>query len=296
MTGKQVFISHVFEERHVAEVLKKYVEQAFRNEFPVFAAFDGESIGGGKKWFNHITEGLRQSRVALVLVSHASRRRPWLSFEAGFGDGAGTEVIPVSVRGFSLGQLEFPLAGYQGHPIHDLPSILADITNRFHLPSEKPDLDSYLNEVRSAEANMAYKSLEVRPFVRENSLMFEMENTGNTDIELLMLEVLVPRSYVSEHWNPGLSPFMHFEEKRLGDKDYVWFACTSRRGEFGVIKASLRPIITPAMGVVEVEWMRIPITQGLGFSDMRAVLYYQIHAVDYPTERERKILAEIESR
>jgi hypothetical protein len=30
-----------------------------------------------------------------------------------------------------------------------------------------------------------------------------MENKGNTDIELLMLEVLVPKLYVSPHWGPA---------------------------------------------------------------------------------------------
>jgi hypothetical protein len=188
----QLFISHVYEERHVAQVLQKYLHQAFGNSIPVFAAFDKESIGGGKKWFTHITENLKTSRVVLVLISSASHQRPWLSFEAGFGDGGGAIVIPVALKDFAWGTLQFPLAGYQGRSIEDLPSILADVSKALDLPSERQDLDAYLTEVHSAEAQMAYKNLVVRPFIRDFGLQFEIENTGNTDLELLMLEVMVP--------------------------------------------------------------------------------------------------------
>jgi hypothetical protein len=61
--ARQAFISHVFEERHAALVLRKYVRDAFKDVFPVFAAFDKESIGGGTEWFHHIIENLGKSAV-----------------------------------------------------------------------------------------------------------------------------------------------------------------------------------------------------------------------------------------
>jgi hypothetical protein len=98
-----------------------------------------ESIGGGKKWFEHIVSNLRQAKVVLVLLSASSRRRPWLSFEAGVGVGNESVVIPIAIRDFSLGELDFPLLGFQGRSIDDLPSILSDITKRMNQPSEAQD-------------------------------------------------------------------------------------------------------------------------------------------------------------
>jgi hypothetical protein len=68
-----IFISHVYEERAVAAVVQKHLRIAYREQLSIFAAFDRESIGGGRKWFNHIIENLSQSVVVLAMVSHESR-------------------------------------------------------------------------------------------------------------------------------------------------------------------------------------------------------------------------------
>jgi hypothetical protein len=295
--SQQVFISHTYEERGVAGVLQKYIRQAFKEAFPVFAAFDKDSIGGGKMWFTHIVENLSKAAVVLVLLSHESRRRQWINFEAGYGGGAGAEVIPVSIRNFSLAKLEYPLVGFKGRSIDDIASILADITNKLSIPSERVDTDAYLLEIREAEARLVHKSLHVHPFVRGNSLWFELTNQGNTDIELLMLEAFVPKQYVSRDWPPGTSDFMHFEDARRRDNDYMWFACTSNRGAFGNKKPSLRPILTPAMGTIVAAEMRIAVTQErLDYWERDRPIDYQIHAVDYPTEMESTTWAKLEFR
>jgi hypothetical protein len=292
---RQVFISDIYEERGVAAVLQKYIRQGFRDELPVFAAFDKESIGGGRKWFEHIVENLGKSAVVLVLLSHESRRRQWINFEAGYGRGAGAEVIPVSIRNFSLGKLEFPLLGFQGRSIDDIASILADVTNKLHIPSERVDMDAYLQEIREAEAKLVYKSLNVHPFVQGNALQFELTNQGNTDIELLMLEVLVAREYVDRSRIP--SGYMHREKTIRHGTEYSSFTCTSARGAFGNTQPSLRPILTPAMGTTKVIGMSVPPTEEtLAASERPHPIYYQIHAVDYPTEMESTSWIDLERR
>jgi len=291
----QVFISHTYEERAVAAVLQKYIRSAFKGSFPVFAAFDRDSIGGGRKWFNHIVESLHKSVVVLVLVSHESRRQPWVNFEAGYGGGVEAEVIPVSVRNFSLGTLDFPLAGFQGRSIDDLPGILADITHRVLATSSRPDMITYLREIHEAEAQLIYKSLTVRPVVLDKTLRFELTNKGNTDIELLMLEVLVPTRYVDRTWPAGASDLFHFERVRRRDEDYMWFACTSNRGAFGMKKPILRPFLTPAMGTITARDMQIPLSpEKLDFPQMHFLIYYQIHAVDFPTDMEEISWAQLD--
>ena len=294
---RQVFLSHISEERHIAHVLQKYLRQAFGDAFPIFSAFDGESIGGGKKWFDHIVRKLKESAIVFVLVSNTSRQRPWLTFEAGFGDANGAEVIPISIRDFSLGKLAFPLAGFQGRSIDDLPGILADVSNRLGVTSVPQDVSTYLMELNEAARNMSNKSLEVRPFVQKHSLQFELENKGSNDLELLMLEVWIPFQYVSPSWGPDHSKFRHTERRTKSEQDYYWFACTSQRGRLGEKESSLLPVITPSMGKVVANEMKIALVQQQPrYSEMQRRIYYQAHVVDYRSDLETVTYAELEVR
>src|SRR5690242_6528551 len=100
-----IFISHITEEKPIALVLQKYLKSAFGDGFRVFVSCDATSIGGGKRWYTHIIDNLRQRAVVLVLLSHQSTSRDWINYEAGFGDGSGSLVIPIGVKNFPLGQL-----------------------------------------------------------------------------------------------------------------------------------------------------------------------------------------------
>jgi hypothetical protein len=128
-----VFISHITQEKPVALVLQKYLKLAFGDGFRVFVSSDAKSIGGGRKWYTHIIENLRMSEVVLVLVSQESKGREWINFEAGFGEGLESLVIPVTIQNTPLGQLSYPLAGLQGRCIEAIGSILEDIANRIGL-------------------------------------------------------------------------------------------------------------------------------------------------------------------
>lgn len=262
----------------------------------MFAAFDQASIGGGKKWFNHIIQNLQESAVVLLLISHESRRSQWINFEAGYGGGAGAEVIPVSIRSFSLGKLEFPLAGFQGRSIDDIAGIVADIANKLSVPSDRVDIDAYLADVRAAEAKLIYKSLKVHPFVQGNYLNFELTNSGNTDIELIMLEVLVFHGYM----RPDAVPSGRFAHHRISHRDglaYGHIAGTSSRGAYGGIDPCLPPILTPSMGATIVEQMSIALKlPNPGAIERRERLFYQIHAVDYPTGMESTVWTDLEFR
>jgi hypothetical protein len=63
---------------------------------------------------------------------------------------------------------------------------------------------------------------------------------------------------------------------------------TSQRGPFGTKSAALRPIITPAMGAVSPVGTRIILSRTLAHdADIAEPIYYQIHAVGYPTAAEQ---------
>ena len=161
-------------ESPVALVLQKYLWLAFGRDFRVFVSTDDKSIGGGKKWFGHIIENLRSSQIVLVLVSQESKGREWTNFEAGFGDGAQCPVIPVAIKNFPLGQLSFPLSGYQGRNIDNINQIIEDVRAYTGSPAFNIDQHAYASEVMEAELKLVYKTILVRPKWNGEAVQFEL--------------------------------------------------------------------------------------------------------------------------
>lgn len=86
--------------------------------------------------------------------------------------------------------------------------------------------DAYIEKIRAAEATLNYKSLVVRPFIdRQPCLQFDIENIGNLDIELLMLEFHLPRRVIEPHWTGGGSG-LDTEQR----EDEFWIGCYGPRG------------------------------------------------------------------
>ena len=76
-----------------------------------------------------------------------------------------------------------------------------------HMTIESPvalvlDERAYAAELEGAESKLIYKTVVVRPKWDGRALGFELENVGNVDIELLMLETEIPNEFISRHWPP----------------------------------------------------------------------------------------------
>lgn len=292
-----VFISHITEEKPVALVLQKHLRALFGATFPVFVSTDATSIGGGKKWFEYIINSLRSpsTRVVLSLVSQESRRRDWINFEAGFGDGAGRLLIPVAIRGFQLSQLSFPLSGYQGRSIDNISALVSDIGSMVGLTPGSIDLAGYLEEIREAEASVNYKSLRLEPHWDGSAIVFQLTNVGNVDLELLMIETYTPRVLVAPNFVPGYDQVDSAVVSRDG-RDYQWYAVYSSRGAYRNIKPILRPVITRSMGVVPLaNWFRIALRTGLGAAEQQQSILYQVHALGYASTLEVMRISDIPS-
>jgi hypothetical protein len=256
-----VFISHINEEAPVALVLKRYLALAFGEAFPVFVSSDKESIEAGDEWYQEIMRGLTEVETVIVLLSQESARRGWINFEGGVGRGAGAKVIPMVLSRYSLSQVPFPLAGLQGRLIDDLGFVIDSIATREGLLPVRIDIDEYQAEIRSAETQLNYKSLIVNPVINGQWLEFDIENVGNVDIELLMLEALIPPAAISPTWSvPNQIDILGL--RLIESKEYRVYACYSPRGTFNTLE------------------------------DQR--IWYQLHAVGYTTLMEgldlRKIL------
>lgn len=254
-----MFISHFAEEKPVAIVLQQYLKVAFGETFRVFVSSDAKSIRGGRKWYTHIIDNLRQSRVVLVLASHESKGREWTNFEAGFGEGSDSLVIPIAIKNFPLAQMSYPLAGIQGRNIDDLGAVLDDIGDRLGVTAAAVDLAAYLAAIRRAEESLVYRSIVVRAQWNGRPLTFTIQNAGNVDIELLMLEVLVPSDLIRRDWSPRPINGLDFKNVLRAGVSYGWFGCYSPRGSFRSMEELLRPFITTSMQEVEIQNFSIPL-------------------------------------
>jgi len=296
MTKNGVFISHITQERPLALLLQRYLRLAFGDDLRVFVSSDAKSIGGGEK-YTHIIENLRLSKVVLVLVSQESKGKEWINFEAGFGEGSESRVIPVGVRSFPIGQLSFPLAGLQGRSIDDIGAIIDDVAGQVGASPNNVDAKAYLGGLEDAEAQLVYKHLTVEPVVANGWLMFDIQNVGSVDLELLMLEWCLPRDVFEPGTRDSASLYgdPHRDVSSAGDRGgrpYVRFACYSARGTYSSHLPALRPVITPSMGKVR---PRVETHLRLNLSsDERALpMFYQIHAIGYRTEEEQRRLGDL---
>jgi len=106
------FISHVSEEKEIAEALKKHLEQDFEG-LEVFVST--VSIGAGQEWVEELKKALGEAQVEIVLCSPESVTQPWLNFEAGAAwIRENIQMIPVCHLGSTPKKLPEPLRSLQG--------------------------------------------------------------------------------------------------------------------------------------------------------------------------------------
>jgi hypothetical protein len=224
------------------------------------------------------------SEIVLVLVSQESKGREWINFEAGFGEGMESLVIPVGIKHMSLGQLPYPLAGIQARSIDDIGLILDDIGNRLGIGPGAIDAKAYSHEMEEAEAALIYKLLKADLVPEGNYLNIEIQNVGNVDLELLMFEVHLPQNVLLENY-----PMGRIEEvgSSRNGKPYTSFYCYSNRGACGGLMPILRPIVTPSMGTIRLP-LKIHIRGDLSPAERDLSVFFQMHAIGYRTEEEER--------
>ncbi|MGR9076244.1 toll/interleukin-1 receptor domain-containing protein [Rhizobium leguminosarum] len=114
MTKPTIFLSHITEEKGLATIFKKQIEDSFLGLVDVFVSSDAKSIPLGKNWLDQVTEGLRSCRAMLLLCSQASIRRTWINFEAGAAWARAIEVAPICHSGLRPVDLPLPMSLLQG--------------------------------------------------------------------------------------------------------------------------------------------------------------------------------------
>lgn len=96
-----VFISHTHSDQAIADALSKLVDDLFEKRVTVNYSSKKELEGGispGADWFRWIVSQVRESDLALILLTPASIQKPWVVWEAGAVAGASFAQSPDDVR------------------------------------------------------------------------------------------------------------------------------------------------------------------------------------------------------
>lgn len=80
---KQIFLSHIHEEKELALLIKNAIESEFSGFIEVFVSSDGVSIPAGSNFLKRIEDGLVNCIGAIYLISPVSVKRNWINFELG---------------------------------------------------------------------------------------------------------------------------------------------------------------------------------------------------------------------
>jgi hypothetical protein len=226
-----VFISHITEEKGIADKLKSFLIEAFGEDFKVFVSSDYRSIGGGKVWYSEIIESLTAAPVVLVLLSEASVERRWINFEAGVGIGAGSLVIPLVGTGFPKSKVGLPLAQLQVRALNDwkdVDGVLADIAERTQRDASSVDTEAFARGASASEGSKLHAVINHVPDgAQEHRLIIGLVNDSPATLTDYRIELEVPNSFLNQ--STGRSA--EVESRRT--TDYRFFRMMSKDSSIG---------------------------------------------------------------
>jgi hypothetical protein len=226
-----VFISHITEEKEIADKLKSLLIEAFGEDLKVFVSSDYRSIGGGKVWYSEIIESLTATPVVLVLLSETSVERRWINFEAGVGIGAGSLVIPLVTEGFQKSKVGLPLSQLQVRALNDpkdVDGVLNDIANRTQRETSSVDTEAFARGASALEGPKLHAVVNHVPDgAQEHRLTIGLINNSPATLNDYRIELEIPNSFLNQ--STGRSA--EVESRRTND--YRFFRLTSKDSSRG---------------------------------------------------------------
>lgn len=91
-----IFISHVSDDREIANILKEFLEKLFFMNVEVFVS--GKDLEGGQIWVEELRQQLERSQAIVSVISPQSINSDWVNFESGVGF-LDERTIPFVVQG-----------------------------------------------------------------------------------------------------------------------------------------------------------------------------------------------------
>jgi hypothetical protein len=153
-----IFISHISEERELADLLKQRLVSDFRKRIRVFVSSDLESINAGDEWLKSIKTALNRAKVELILCSRLSITRPWVNFEVGAAWLRKIPIVPVCHSGLQVGDLPVPYNAWNGIEAgeeRDLEKLYKSIAKSAGVKSPAVDFAAFATAVQGFESTYA---------------------------------------------------------------------------------------------------------------------------------------------
>lgn len=179
MNKPLIFISHITEEKELADLLRNLFENAFNNNINIFQSSSADSIDFGDNFIENINTNLNESCIGLVLCSNKSVSRPWLNFESGFFKAKNIKIFPFCHSGMLFEQLPYPVKIIQGQTTNNiecLKNIIEFIERKFSFNANRIDYNQFIQQVQKFEEKYTFW------------------NSINTNIELL-LDIMLKFGY-----------------------------------------------------------------------------------------------------
>lgn len=207
-----VFISHITEEAELAIALRDYLSSLpYLTEDNIFVSSD--SIEAGQRWFSKIENALRTARIALILCSKASVKRPWINFEVGACLIKDIRVVPVCHTDLKYDDLPTPLNIRQAKCLSapDLADIVQSIADAIE---KKPP--------RKAELGKNQNFTDMLEKAREFERAYGTANEPNIITDPLERTLLIVRDLetLAELYRQG-QPYVEEQPERS-----IWFSGT----------------------------------------------------------------------
>src|SRR5690606_8201911 len=108
-----VFISHMHEDRKIANSLEKIIDTSLLRGVKIFNSSNQTSIPPGKLWNELIIKELRSCNTLLAIATPDSVNRPWINFDTGGTWANRKTVIPCCAKGMHHSRLPAPLSYLQ---------------------------------------------------------------------------------------------------------------------------------------------------------------------------------------
>lgn len=169
----KVFISWSGDHSHaVARALHRWLPLVIHEAEPFMSSGD---IYAGTRWQAEVAAELEATDFAIVCVTRANQRSPWLNFEAGAVARvvASGRVVPLAVD-LSEGDIELPLSQFQSKPMtrNGIAAIVASVNSvagrplsasRLSMTFDKwwPELQTELSEINIPEPSVGDNPKEV---------------------------------------------------------------------------------------------------------------------------------------
>lgn len=209
-----IFISHITDEKGVAQTFQTYIRKIFGDNIPIFVSSDYKSIGGGKEWFGEIITAIKNAKVVIVLLSKESVDKRWINFEAGIGLGAECRVIPVTIGNIDKGDIGPPLSQLQVRDLKDNSDALGvfhDIGEELTKEVNDINIEAFVKEIETKINSLPVKGVLLEPTIKQDDgnffrLNFTLRHTGNRDIKLIKLWAALPRYLLAGWVTSGYNP------------------------------------------------------------------------------------------